>query len=56
MTLLTTTPRYVPRAINGGPSWMVWDRKEGRFIETDELKSIPMTQLEERIEITAAKD
>ena len=34
--------RYVPMATNPGvsSSWRVWDRKDGRFLEDAEVRSI----------------
>lgn len=35
------TKRYVPRAINGGPAWLIYDQREERHLENeDELYTI----------------
>ena len=32
--------RYVPRAIDGGPAWQVFDRKHDRFLTNREIKML----------------
>lgn len=41
-TALSSAPppdvyRFVPRSLNGGPGWAVWDRKLDRFLNADEV-------------------
>ena len=37
--------RYVPRGLNGGPGWQVFDRRENRFLSNKEVKAIPIDNL-----------
>lgn len=37
--------RYVPRALNGGPGWEVFDRQEDRFLSNKEVRAIPLETL-----------
>lgn len=37
--------RYVARALNGGPGWQVFDRREDRFLSNKEIKKIPIDNL-----------
>jgi len=32
--------RYVPRALNGGPGWRVWDKCEERYLSNAEVRGI----------------
>lgn len=34
--------RYVPRSYSGGTGWGVWDRFVNRFIDDNELITIPL--------------
>lgn len=40
--------RYVPRAIDKGPAWEVWDRKEDRPVRPDELATMTFEQITEK--------
>lgn len=35
-----TKRRYIPRSVDGGPSWMVWDRLESRFVDKADVHKI----------------
>lgn len=37
--------RYVPRAVNGGPSWQVYDKKADRFLSNSEIRALPIEAL-----------
>lgn len=37
--------RYVPRAINGGPAWQVYDKKRDRFLTNSEIRGLPIESL-----------
>lgn len=37
--------RYVPRAIDGGPDWRVFDRKHDRFLTDREVRHTPLENL-----------
>lgn len=39
--------RYIPKAFERGPGWGVWDRKMQRYLETKEVKSLSVLQLDE---------
>lgn len=32
--------RYLPKSLNGGTGWGVWDVKEKRFLKNDEVKRL----------------
>jgi len=40
------TDRYVPKALNGGPGWRVYDRKLGRHLSDREVRALPLERLE----------
>lgn len=47
--------RYVPRAINGGPAWEVWDVAQERYLKNAELLAVPLDAVKtETIMIDAA--
>lgn len=48
--------RYVPRAINGGPAWRVFDRKRGVMLTDAELEALPMHQIDETVPLFDCKD
>lgn len=37
--------RYVPRAIDGGPAWQVYDLRKNRFLTNREVKKLPLEAL-----------
>ena len=39
--------RYVPRAINGGPAWRVWDRKRRAWVKESKLARMTYEQVTE---------
>lgn len=38
--------RYVPRSLDGGLGWGVWDRVLGRFLSDGEVMAVPMRQIQ----------
>jgi hypothetical protein len=39
--------RYIPRALNGGPGWGVFDRREDRFLKDAEVVKLNKESLSE---------
>jgi hypothetical protein len=37
--------RYLPRAIQGGPAWKVWDVKQDKFLTDKEIRAIPLQEI-----------
>lgn len=38
--------RYVPRAMQRGPGWRVFDKKENRFLTDGEVQRVPEDRLQ----------
>lgn len=40
--------RYIPRSLNGGTGWGVWDKKKQQFVD-NKLMQIPLADLDEML-------
>lgn len=41
--------RYIPRSLDGGTGWGVWDDKEKRFLKDREVRSLSPDNLRETV-------
>jgi hypothetical protein len=44
-TALQERWRYVPKSLDGGTGWGVWDHKRSRFLSDREVKTTPSDKL-----------
>jgi hypothetical protein len=40
--------RYVPKSLDGGTGWDVWDKKRGRFLKRKEIKRLTFDDCSEK--------